>query len=233
MWATTTSIRIGDLVVGVRSDTPETAASVETFLAAYREAGLPAAEANHSIRLPRGLFRGRMGATYLGGHLTTRSSKRNVLWSSLAQQLSGLADPDEGEVVVPLRIFTSGDRAVLVAAPRRAVPDVEGTEEQHLGRARILPADGRVVMPPLLPRLDWEGVGASRPTGLPAGWTLAGLVMFGPDDLDAQLRHVWGESSGAMDEWRGLLGSLAGRGAARLARNWPDVGSAAAELLTS
>ncbi len=233
MWATTTSIRIGDLVVGVRSDTPETVAAVDGFLAAYREPGLPDAEANYSIRLPRGRLRGRMGATYLGGHLTARSPRRDELWASLAQQLSGLADPDEGEVVVPLRVVTSGDRAVLVAAPRRAVPDVEGTGEQHLGRARILPADGRVVMPSLLPRLDWEGVGASRPTGNPVGWTLAGLVMFGPGDLDSQLRHVWGESNGAMDEWRRLLGSLAERGATRLARTGPDVGSAAAELLTS
>jgi hypothetical protein len=57
--------------------------------------------------------------------------------------------------------------------------------------------------------------------------------MFGPGDLDSQLRHVWGESNGAMDEWRRLLGSLAERGATRLARTGPDVGSAAAELLTS
>jgi hypothetical protein len=99
--------------------------------------------------------------------------------------------PLDGEVAVPLAVFTRAGRAVLVHAPAATV------EHGRLAQAGVVPADpGWVFVAP---------DGASVESG-DLRWPLVGVLVAGDGvDLDEARRRLWPLGRGNRQGWEALL----------------------------
>lgn len=162
-----------------------------------------------------------MGATYVGGFITARSTRTVDLAVSPARQVPGRANRPVVAVGADPRVFTAHGRAVLVAGPRQSVQEIEGVDEQYLGRATVVPDDARVARPPLLADLDWSAFGGTADAAEPDRWQLAGVVILGTGGDSDHLPMRWGSSRGDLAAWRQLLWSRSTCGSVDTLR-WPD-----------
>ncbi len=191
MWAGTINLDVGGWLVGVEYDTAETATAIEARCERWLTDDQRPIAAAFGIRTaPVGWRRRRIGLVHHGSAVRQRTPDLAAAVEVLAAILADLTTVvGDRHVAVPLRVFVSGSRAVLVdALPSHDIDDrplrKRQIVEEPTWRAVVDPeGGGRIV-----------GANAEL-VGVVVGRPLPGTT---PDDLR---RHLWWVGDGDRAGW--------------------------------
>lgn len=216
MWADTITLRLDDLLVGVRCDTAGSVDRLRAVLAPWIDDADDEVPWAFSVQLEEGSGAVRsLPQLRVGSRLLARSRNADDIVGALASVLGGLqmvratADrelgiDDAGRPWLHLRAFASpcGERVVLVDATPPAlvaspVTRRAGVLELPVWSVGVDPARHPVdvIAPPPLDGLDWVSAGMAPPPALPQRMELAGLVALDacghePSSPEEHARHL-------------------------------------------
>ena len=147
-------MKVGSWELGVRADSPRTAAAVRHAFNAYISLSGTPVRSNFSLRGPTGLLGRSPGELFIAGVAVARSRSFDHLLDALAGHLAALAINTRPVEVPRVRAFTSGTRVVLTDLLRPALVDdhtlaKHGVHELHLWNPEFVEGPAVVLPPPL------------------------------------------------------------------------------------
>ena len=206
-------MNIGGWLLGVRADTGKTAAAVRNVFDSYLAESGPRLPSNFSLRAQTGLIRRRPGALYIGGSLIASSRSLSPLLRTLSSYLAGLAGVEPRLSRVAMRVFVRDGHAVLVHLERPLLVDDRrlrdaGIIEAHLWQPVIDPDHRSVLVPELLPAVDWGRHGGAATAVHPSSMAIVGVVARPGDDGAPDLRATCAHALYNRDAWLSVLDHL-------------------------
>lgn len=229
MWADPLLLRIGgrgDLLVAVQPDGNDSADRLRTLFGNWLEPEFASAAPAHrpalKVRLaavgdrdrPRTPGPRPVPQLLHGSCLIARSRRPDDIVGALASLLGGahLQRRDDGRLWIAMRAFARDGAIVLVDAEQPTLVNDRRLAELGIDELPVwsvaIEADGSVAVPPPLPRLDWQAIGAEPPHDGWRRYDLAGIAVLGdaavePANAVAELaRHSH------QARWRQLVSSL-------------------------
>ena len=192
MWAGQIDMRVGGLLVGVEYDTAETAEAVRRRCRSWLIDDEPGPRPAFGVRTAAvGFLRRRIGLVHHGAPVRYRAPDLAAAVDALGVILDGVARPrNDGELALPLRVYSNGERALLVDVAPSVIVDERpvrrrGIRELPCWRAIVAVEAGAVVTADgLLP--------------------VAAIVVANPaagSSVDAAKRHVWAMADGDRERW--------------------------------
>ena len=199
VWAGTINLEVDGWLVGVEYDTAETLAVIEAHCGRWLSDDQRNIKAAFGIRTaPVGWRRRRIGVVHFGTPVYQRTHDVAAAVDFLAAILADMnREVADHQVSVPLRVFVSGSRALLVDAP-----------PSHDIDDRPLRKRGIVEVP------TWQAIvegGASGGRVVSADADLVGVVIGRPlpaPTTDDARRHLWSMADGGREVWAAILDQL-------------------------